>query len=193
MAISDNSSESKSSSRRSLSKNAACRRPQLVRSSATAPCLATSNACRSDLAHLHSSTRASALLNRVASYSSTRSGDSKSGTQSPQDACHRNSSPSKRTSSSEKIGARDDLQKSMYSGKPMSRTDTALGHMLIVISKRIILQLSKLRRLSGGARKRREGRLILKRARKRIQRRWETVKALQMARHEEWLISFLES
>lgn len=120
MAISDNSGETTPSSRRSLSKNAACRRPQLVRSSATAPCLATSNACRSDLAHLHSSPRASALLNRVASYSSTRPGQSKSGTQSPQDVCRRNSSPSKRTTSSEKIGARDDLQKSMYSSKSMS-------------------------------------------------------------------------
>lgn len=182
MAVSDNSGESKSSSARSLSKNAACRRPQLVRSSATAPCLATSNACRSDLAHLHSSTRASALLNRVASYSSTRSGES--GTHSPPDACRRNSSPSKRTPSSEKIGARSDLSKSMYSGKSMSWIDTALSNILIVNSKRVILQLSKLRRLPGGARGRREGRLIWK-AGTIIQGDLETAEALQKARPKE--------
>ena len=46
-----------------------CQRPRLMRSSATAPCLATSNASRNDLANLHSASRASALLSRLASYS----------------------------------------------------------------------------------------------------------------------------
>jgi hypothetical protein len=45
-----------------------------MRSSATAPCLATSNASRNDLASLNSASRASALLSRVASYSSNRQG-----------------------------------------------------------------------------------------------------------------------
>src|SRR5436190_10295781 len=54
----------KSSSRRSHSSQ----RPKLARASATAPSLATSNASRKDLANLQS-TRASALLTRVASYS----------------------------------------------------------------------------------------------------------------------------
>ena len=43
-------------------------RPKLARAAATAPSLATSNASRKDLANLQS-TRASALLTRVASYS----------------------------------------------------------------------------------------------------------------------------
>lgn len=47
----------------------ACRRPKLMRSSATAPCVATSNACRNDLASLHSGSGASTLLTKVASYS----------------------------------------------------------------------------------------------------------------------------
>lgn len=46
-----------------------CQRPRLMRSSATAPCVATSNASRNDLASLHPTSRASTLLNRVASYS----------------------------------------------------------------------------------------------------------------------------
>lgn len=117
MAIPENSPEGKTSSRGSASKNAACRRPQLVRSSATAPCLATSNACRSDLAYLHSTSRASALLNRVASYSSSRSAETQPGAHSPQETCRRTSSPNKRTTGSEVKGSRDDLQKSMYSGK----------------------------------------------------------------------------
>lgn len=49
-----------------------CQRPRLMRSSATAPCLATSNASRNDLASLHPASRASVLLNRVASYSLSR-------------------------------------------------------------------------------------------------------------------------
>lgn len=49
-----------------------CQRPRLMRSSATAPCLATSNASRNDLASLHPASRASALLSRVASYSLSR-------------------------------------------------------------------------------------------------------------------------
>jgi len=44
-------------------------RPRLMRSSATAPCVATSNASRNDLASLHPTSRASTLLSRVASYS----------------------------------------------------------------------------------------------------------------------------
>ncbi|EPE34046.1 hypothetical protein GLAREA_07059 [Glarea lozoyensis ATCC 20868] len=55
----------KSSSRSSQSSS---HRPKLARASATAPSLATSNASRQDLANLQS-TRASALLTRVASYS----------------------------------------------------------------------------------------------------------------------------
>ncbi|CAG8977389.1 hypothetical protein HYALB_00007019 [Hymenoscyphus albidus] len=43
-------------------------RPNLIRASATAPSLATSNASRKDLSSLQSS-RATALLTRVASYS----------------------------------------------------------------------------------------------------------------------------
>jgi hypothetical protein len=49
-----------------------CQRPRLMRSSATAPCVATSNASRNDLASLHPTSRASTLLSRVASYSQGR-------------------------------------------------------------------------------------------------------------------------
>ncbi|KFY04867.1 hypothetical protein O988_00466 [Pseudogymnoascus sp. VKM F-3808] len=43
-----------------------------MRSSATAPSIATSNACRVDLAYLHPSSRATAILSRVASSSPPR-------------------------------------------------------------------------------------------------------------------------
>lgn len=65
------SSEGKSASR-PISRTSACRRPKLMRSSATAPSIATSNACRVDLAYLHPSSRATAILSRVASSSPPR-------------------------------------------------------------------------------------------------------------------------
>ncbi|KAG9232981.1 hypothetical protein BJ875DRAFT_60711 [Amylocarpus encephaloides] len=64
----------KSSSRCSPSKPSS-QRPKLMRASATAPSLATSNASRKDLANLQS-TRASALLSRVASCSVDQNGHS---------------------------------------------------------------------------------------------------------------------
>ncbi|KFY64500.1 hypothetical protein V496_03228 [Pseudogymnoascus sp. VKM F-4515 (FW-2607)] len=62
-----------------------------MRSSATAPSLATSNACRSDLAYLHPSSRATAILSRVASSSPPRT-DAVS-LSSSQDSCRRSVSP----------------------------------------------------------------------------------------------------
>jgi len=54
---------------RSPTSRGSCQRPRLMHSSATAPCVATSNASRNDLASLHPSPRASTLLSRMASYS----------------------------------------------------------------------------------------------------------------------------
>lgn len=55
------------------SRSSSCsRRPKLMRASATAPSLATSNASRKDLASLQSSSRATTILTRVASYSAPK-------------------------------------------------------------------------------------------------------------------------
>ncbi|TVY85187.1 hypothetical protein LSUE1_G000015 [Lachnellula suecica] len=62
---------SKSQSRGASPKSS--RRPRLMRAAATEPSLATSNASRQDLATLQSS-RAAALLTRVASYSMAHHG-----------------------------------------------------------------------------------------------------------------------
>ncbi|KAL2068359.1 hypothetical protein VTL71DRAFT_16457 [Oculimacula yallundae] len=62
---------SKSQSRNSSPKSPSGRRPKLMRASATAPSLATSNASRNDLASLESA-RAATLLTRVASYSTAQ-------------------------------------------------------------------------------------------------------------------------
>ncbi|CZS90772.1 uncharacterized protein RAG0_01693 [Rhynchosporium agropyri] len=62
---------SKSQSRNSSPKLSSSRRPKLMRASATAPSLATSNASRNDLATLHDA-RAATLLSRVASYSTAQ-------------------------------------------------------------------------------------------------------------------------
>ncbi|KAG4410577.1 hypothetical protein IFR04_016290 [Cadophora malorum] len=62
---------SKSQSRNSSPKSPSARRPKLMRASATAPSLATSNASRNDLASLQSA-RAATLLTRVASYSTAQ-------------------------------------------------------------------------------------------------------------------------
>ncbi|PVH72667.1 hypothetical protein DL98DRAFT_595828 [Cadophora sp. DSE1049] len=62
---------SKSQSRNSSPKPPSARRPKLMRASATAPSLATSNASRNDLASLQSA-RAATLLTRVASYSTAQ-------------------------------------------------------------------------------------------------------------------------
>ncbi|ESZ99448.1 hypothetical protein SBOR_0210 [Sclerotinia borealis F-4128] len=57
-------------------------RPKLMRAHATAPSLVTGNASRQDLAHLQSSSKATSILTRVATYSaqqdvgSPRSGSS---------------------------------------------------------------------------------------------------------------------
>lgn len=83
-------SEGKSASR-PISRTSACRRPKLMRSSATAPSLATSNACRSDLAYLHPSSRATAILSRVASSSPPRA--DAVNLSSSQDSCRRSMSP----------------------------------------------------------------------------------------------------
>jgi hypothetical protein len=94
----------KSSSRGSQSSH----RPKLARASATAPSLATSNASRQDLANLQS-TRASTLLTRVASYSS-----------SPENAHHphhyncRYSPPSSLCSSPEQHSPTSEVQKQPY-------------------------------------------------------------------------------
>src|SRR4051812_4554127 len=61
-----------STSRGSQARTPVCQRPRLMRSSATAPCLATSNASRNDLASLHPASKASTLLSRMASYSLNR-------------------------------------------------------------------------------------------------------------------------
>jgi hypothetical protein len=60
---------SQSPLRGSPPRTSVCHRPKLMRSSATAPCVATSNASRNDMVSL---SRASTLLNRVALYSLTR-------------------------------------------------------------------------------------------------------------------------
>lgn len=57
---------------RSPAPRGSCQRPRLMRSSATAPCVATSNASRNDLASLHPTSRALTLLSRVASYTLSR-------------------------------------------------------------------------------------------------------------------------
>lgn len=62
---------SSSQSRGSSPKSPSGRRPKLMRASATAPSLATSNASRNDLASLQSA-RAATLLTRVASYSTAQ-------------------------------------------------------------------------------------------------------------------------
>ncbi|KAK0099653.1 hypothetical protein ONS95_013453 [Cadophora gregata] len=62
---------SKSQSRNPSPKSPSGRRPKLMRASATAPSLATSNASRNDLASLQSA-RATTLLERVASYSTAQ-------------------------------------------------------------------------------------------------------------------------
>ncbi|KAH7393570.1 hypothetical protein BKA64DRAFT_709909 [Cadophora sp. MPI-SDFR-AT-0126] len=62
---------SKSQSRNSSPKSPSARRPKLMRASATAPSLATSNASRNDLASLQSA-RAATLLTRMASYSTAQ-------------------------------------------------------------------------------------------------------------------------
>ena len=70
------------------------RRPSLMRSSATAPCLAISNASRNDLSSIHSASKASALLSRVAAYSLSQQTRDLSGSfdrsrsKSPQTYCH---------------------------------------------------------------------------------------------------------
>lgn len=71
MAVDESSSQS-SRSRTSSPKVATRRRPELTRSSATAPSLVTSTVSRNDLAYLKSSPRATMLLSRMASYSHGR-------------------------------------------------------------------------------------------------------------------------
>jgi len=64
-----------STTRNSSSKSTPTRRPKLMRASATAPSLATSNASRKDLALAGlQNSRAATLLTRVASYSSAQMG-----------------------------------------------------------------------------------------------------------------------
>lgn len=64
-----------STTRNSSPKSPATRRPKLMRASATAPSLATSNASRKDLALAgFQNSRAATLLTRVASYSSAQMG-----------------------------------------------------------------------------------------------------------------------
>jgi len=58
-------------SSKSSSRHSPTRRPKLMRASATAPSLATSNASRQDLASLQDS-RATTLLTRMANYSSAQ-------------------------------------------------------------------------------------------------------------------------
>lgn len=67
------------------------RRPKLVRASATAPSLATSNASRKDLSN-QQSTRAASILSRMANYSTSQH-------DSPSSSC---SSPSQRSLSIER-------------------------------------------------------------------------------------------
>ncbi|PQE11942.1 hypothetical protein CJF31_00000074 [Rutstroemia sp. NJR-2017a BVV2] len=60
-------------------------RPKLMRAHATAPSLATGNASRKDLASLQSSSRATTILTRVASYSAQQ--DHSSPRSSPSSSC----------------------------------------------------------------------------------------------------------
>ncbi|PQE16589.1 heterogeneous nuclear ribonucleo g protein [Rutstroemia sp. NJR-2017a WRK4] len=60
-------------------------RPKLMRAHATAPSLATGNASRKDLASLQSSSRATTILTRVASYSAQQ--DHTSPRSSPSSSC----------------------------------------------------------------------------------------------------------
>jgi len=66
---------SKSQTRAMSPKTSATRRPKLMRASATAPAVATSNASRQDLASLQNShnSRAATLLTTLASYSTHHS------------------------------------------------------------------------------------------------------------------------
>lgn len=107
-------SEGKSASR-PISRTSACRRPKLMRSSATAPSLATSNACRSDLAYLHPSSRATAILSRVASSSPPRT-DAVS-LSSSQDSCRRSVSPRRTVSDHGFSNTVEEQKESIYTCK----------------------------------------------------------------------------
>ncbi|OBT78547.1 hypothetical protein VF21_01016 [Pseudogymnoascus sp. 05NY08] len=103
--------EGKSASR-PISRTSTCRRPKLMRSSATAPSLATSNACRSDLAYLHPSSRATAILSRVASSSPPRTDAVR--LSSSQDSCRRSVSPRRTVSDHGFSNTVEEQKESMY-------------------------------------------------------------------------------
>ncbi len=79
----------------------AARRPKLMRASATAPSLATSNASRKDLATLQNS-RAATLLTRMASYSSAQQNYERSHRASVGSACSSTGQRSPGSASSER-------------------------------------------------------------------------------------------
>jgi hypothetical protein len=109
------SSDGKSASRQ-ISRTSACRRPKLMRSSATAPSLATSNACRSDLAYLHPSSRATTILSRVASYSPPRT-DHVVSLSAPQDNRGRSVSPRRAGMDHDFSDTVEEQKESMYTGR----------------------------------------------------------------------------
>jgi hypothetical protein len=155
MALSDTiSSESKPPSRGSSPRSSACHRPKLMRSSATAPCLATSNACRNDLAYLHSTSRATALLSRVASYSTSRP-DRENKLRPPQENCCRSASPRGGRTIRDLSDSPEEQKKNIYTGEiALPRECASSGHNgqsahLSHRSTRTLLQLSKLRGFSG--------------------------------------------
>jgi hypothetical protein len=154
-----NLSHQSSSSRGSSSRIQVGRRPKLMRASATAPCLATSNASRNDLASLNPTSRASVMLSRVASYSSSQQ-DSED---QIQPSSSRRKLPSSRgCSPSSRNGSLGQQKETTYlsrisQGQSLLSTRQEHGR-LTGTSGGYLLQLSKFRGLSRGSRGRKPDR-----------------------------------
>jgi hypothetical protein len=92
------------STRGSSPRSPPCRRPKLMRSSATAPSVVISTASRNDLSSYNPMSMASTLLSRVASYSGPRQ-DQHSGLCPPSNR-HKSASPRRRSPHSREASRR---------------------------------------------------------------------------------------